>query len=169
MRFHRAFVIPAAGALLLCAAAAQAADSPGKLRAEMAKAERQYIDLYNKVNTNPEFAILCRMDKTTGSSFAVRVCEPRYLVSAKARAASERMESAISAGNSTGGANANGPNVGAGNGGAAGTTSLADKDEAFRQNMLQLLQKNPELQALASKRDELQSRYDDATRGKSGH
>jgi len=141
------------------------ADSPGKLRAEMAKAEKQYIALYNKVNTIPEFAIVCRMDTPTGTTFAVRVCQPKYLVAARARSASERMQSAVAAGSATGSANANGPNVGAGFGGG-GPDPAENRDEAFKQNMLELLQKNPELQALGEKRDELQARYDEATRGK---
>jgi hypothetical protein len=145
-----------------------AADSPGKLRSEMAKAERQYIDLYNKLNSNPEFAIVCRMDKPTGTSFAVRVCQPRYLMAASARAASERMQSAVSAGNSTGAANSNGPNVGAGFAGGADGSTAEDKDEAFKQNMLDLLQKSPELQAMGKKRDELQARFDEAMKAKGG-
>ncbi len=155
-------------ALALSAACGQslAADSPGKLRAEMARAERDYIGLYNKVNTNPEFAIVCKMDTPTGTSFAVRVCQPKYLLTANAQSASERMQSAVAAGNSTGGTNANGPNVGAGLGGAGGAPVAPDKDEAFKQNMLDLLQKSPELKALGKKRDDLQVRYNEATRGK---
>ena len=143
-----------------------AADSPGKLRAEMARAERDYVDLYNKVNTNPEFAIVCRMDTPTGTTFAVRVCQPKYLITANARSASERVQTAVAAGNSTGGANANGPNVGTGFGGAGGVSVADDKDEAFKQNMLDLLQKSPELQALGKKRDDLQARLNEATKGK---
>jgi len=152
--------------LALCCASgvSVAADSPGKLRGEMARAEKEYIELYNKVNTNPEFAIVCRMDKPTGTTFAVRVCQPKYLITANARSASDRMQSAVAAGNSTGGANSGGPNVGAGFGGGAAVPG-ADKDEAFKQNMLDLLQKSPELQALGKKRDDLQARFNEATRG----
>jgi hypothetical protein len=165
MRSHGLAV---ASVLTLCAAcsSALAADSPGKLRTEMARAERDYITLYNKVNTNPEFTIVCRMDTPTGTSFAVRVCQPKYMVTANARSASERLQSAVTASSSTGGANANGPNVGAGFTGAGGVTVAADKDEAFKQNMLELLQKSPELQALGRKRDDLQARFNEATRGK---
>ncbi|MFO1502565.1 MAG: hypothetical protein U1F39_01985 [Steroidobacteraceae bacterium] len=160
---------PALKLAIICAASmgiARAADSPGKLRSEMAKAERDYIALYNKLNTTPEFAIVCRMDTPTGTSFAVRVCEPKYLIAANARSASQRMQSAVAAGNSTGSANSGGPNVGAGAAGDGGTVTV-DKDAAFRQNMLDLLQKNAELKALGDRRDELQARYDEATRGKS--
>lgn len=166
MNSSRAMAIGCAFALLTSGGTALAADSPGKLRSEMAKAERQYIELYNKLNTNPEFAIVCRMDTPTGTSFAVRVCQPKYLMTANARSAGERMQSALAAGNSTGSANSSGPNVGVGFGGSGGESPATGKDEAFRQNMLDLLQKSPELTALGRKRDELQSRYDEATKGK---
>jgi hypothetical protein len=159
--------IVSALALLAALQGAFAADSPGKLRSEMVKVEREFINLYNKANTNPEFAILCRMDTPTGTSFAVRVCQPRYLIASNAKTASELIQSAVAATTLTGPANANGPNVGAtfdGNGGAV----APDKDEAFKQNLLGLLRKSPELQALGKKRDDLQTRFNEATKGKGG-
>jgi hypothetical protein len=168
-RFAGVDVVRVCAVLLLpMGANALAADSPGKLRSEMAKAERQYIELYNKVNSNPEFAIVCRMDTPTGTSFAVRVCQPKYLMAANARAASERMQSAVSAGNATGAANSNGPNVGAGFAGSAADATAEDKDAAFKQNMLDLLQKSPELQAMGKKRDDLQARFDETMKAKGG-
>jgi hypothetical protein len=158
--------ILSAFALQVACASAVAAESPGKLRTEMARAEREFFDLYNKANTNPEFAIVCKMETPTGTNFAVRVCRPRYLITANAESASERMQAAIAAGNATG-PNANGPNVGAGVA-AGGGDAVADKDKAFKQNMLDVMQKSPELQALGKKRDELQTRYDDVMKGKSG-
>jgi hypothetical protein len=166
MKISRGLALVPGLALFCASGVGVAADSPGKLRAEMARAERDYIELYNKVNTNPEFAIICRMDTPTGTTFAVRVCQPKYLIVANARSAAERMQSAVSAGNSTGGANSNGPNVGVGFGGGGVAPAAADKDEAFKQNMLDLLQKSPELQALGKKRDDLQARFNEATRGK---
>ncbi|HXC57893.1 MAG TPA: hypothetical protein VN645_01175, partial [Steroidobacteraceae bacterium] len=65
------------GLLLAVCTGATAQEKPGKLRSEMAKAEKEYVDLYNKVNTDPQFAIICKMDTPTGSNFAVRVCQPR--------------------------------------------------------------------------------------------
>jgi len=166
MKISSGFALVSALAMFCTSGVGVAADSPGKLRTEMAKVERQYIDLYNKVNTNPEFAIVCRMDKPTGTSFGVRVCQPKYLITANARSAAEQIQFAVSAANATGGANANGPNVGAGFGGAAAANSAVDKDEAFKQNMLDLLQKSPELQALGKKSNELQARLTEATKGK---
>jgi hypothetical protein len=144
----------------LCGAAA-AAENPGKLRTEMAKAEQDYISLYNKLNTERQFDIVCVTDRPTGSSLSTRTCQARYLMHAAANAATERMQSAVAGAISTGGANANGPNVGAAAGGGA-LTEQADKLQAFRQNIIDVQQKSPELQALGRKRDELQQRYNAA-------
>lgn len=165
MKSTRGVMVAFAIALLAAPTGALAAESPGKLRAEMTKAERQYIDLYNKVNTNPEFAIACRMETPTGSNFPVRICQPKYVVTANARTSGERMHSAIATGVNTGAANSNGANVGAGAG--AGHASVDEaKEEAFKQNMLDVLQRSPELQELGRKRDDLQARYDEATKGR---
>jgi hypothetical protein len=165
MKGTRGLVVASALALLAAQASTLAAESPGKLRAEMTRAEKEFIDLYNKVNANPEFAIACRLETPTGSNFAVRICQPKYIVTANARATGERMHSAVTAAVNTGAANSKGPNVGAGLGAGGGSIDEA-KEEAFRQNMLDVLQKNPELQALGNKRDDLQARYDEATKRK---
>lgn len=163
----RVLVMVSALALQIAGASALAAESPARLRTEMARAEREFFDVYNKANTNPEFAIVCKMETPTGTNFATRVCRPRYLITADAQAASEHLQAAIEAGTATGPANANGPNVGAPVA-AGGGNGTADKDQAFRQNVLEVMQKSPELQALGKKRDDLQTRYDEAMKGKSG-
>lgn len=155
-------------ALLVTCGNALAADSPGKLRSEMAKAEREYIALYNKLNTVPEFAIACRMDTPTGTKFAVRVCQPKYVVDANARSASEIMKFAKDSLDTTAAGSAGGSNAGAGQNGDGGGFATGGKDEAYRQNVLDLMRRNPELQALGKKRDTLQASYDEATRSKSG-
>lgn len=145
-------------------AMAQQKEKPGKIRSEMTRAEKEYVDLYNKLNTDPRFAIVCVTDRPTGSSMPVRVCQPRYVMSAREASASQRMQAASTASDSTGQANAAGPNVGAAVAGG-GIVGAADVDEAFRQNMLAVQQKSPELQALGMKRDELQARYNEALKG----
>lgn len=155
------------GLLLAVCGSAGAADSPNKLRAEMARAEQDYITLYNKLNTERQFDIVCATSKPIGSSIPVKTCQARYLLRAAAVAASERMQSAVAAGNSTGGANASGPNVGAVTAGGA-VAGQADKLQAFRQNILDVQQLSPELQALGRQRDELQKRYNEIMKGGSG-
>ncbi|RYG73233.1 hypothetical protein EON80_03435 [bacterium] len=82
-------------------------------------------------------------------------------MAAKEQAASERMTSAVSAGQSAGSASERGPTFGNSVSGGASNVPLAElatKDAAFRQNMLEVLQKSPELQALGKQRDDLSAR-----------
>jgi hypothetical protein len=151
--------------MLLVCTAAVASESPSKVRNEMTKAEKQYIDLYNKLNEVEEFDISCTENRATGTTFVNRVCQPRYLTRAKEKSATERMQAAVAAGESTGQANSRGPDVGAASVGG-GATVVMDKNEAFRKNLLEVLQKSPELQELARKRDELQARYRELSAGK---
>jgi hypothetical protein len=155
-------------ALLLLAAGpmSQAADRPRDLQAEMVRVENEYFTLYNQLNTDHQYDMVCRKERPTGSSFDVRICQPQYVLTAKEATASNRMQSAVSAGQSAGPANSAGPDVGNTVPGVAGQLN---KDDAFRKNMLDVLQKSPELQALGKKRDELQARYDAATKGTGGH
>ena len=144
--------------LITVCGSAYAAESLGKLRSEMAKTEKQFFDLYNKLNTDPQFAILCRRDTPTGTKFAVRVCQPKYQMQAAEKSANEQLHAALTTTDRNGAAGANGLNVGAWAGG--GPATVQDADDAFRKNMLAALQKSPELQALGKRRDALQARYD---------
>jgi hypothetical protein len=85
------------------------------------------------------------------------------VLTAKENAASERVHSAIASGEASGPANARGPDVGNEVAGGAQAVQLS-KEDAFRKNMLDVLQNSPELQALGKKRDELQARYEAATK-----
>jgi hypothetical protein len=153
--------------LLTMCAGAIAKDSPARLRSEMVKAEKQYFELYNKLNTDPQFEIVCFNDKPTGSNFATRVCRARYLLDARQTSAREHMQGAISASATSGPGNAAGANAGIPLAGA-GVPAQPEKDEAFRKNVLQIQKNSPELQALGRKRDELQKRLDDASDDKDG-
>jgi hypothetical protein len=158
-------ILGAAAALVASGAFAQ--EKPGKIRTEMAKAEKAYIDLYNRLNTKPEFAFVCRMDKPTGSSLAVRVCQPRYVLNVKEKSATEVMQAAVAAGDSPGSPNVRGPNVGAVVVGGV-EAGQPDMDEAFRQNLLAVQAGSPELRALRKQHDELQARHDAAVKAQKG-
>ena len=151
-----------ATSLLLAAVAttALAAEKAADIRKEMAKTEEAYFALYNKLNSDRQYDIVCRREAETGSTFLKRVCKPRYLERVEQAAASERMQSAIQA-SASAAANSRGPDIGTA---SAGGTSSANGtlDEGFRRNMLEVLEKSPELRALGSKRDELQARLDAA-------
>jgi hypothetical protein len=145
---------------------AAAADSPSKLRSEMTKVEKEYVELYNKLNTDREFDIVCKMQQPTGTRFPVRVCQPRYLINAAEVAATETMQSAMQS------ASATRDNVGQPTGGlgvasmGAAAPGQSAKQQAFFLHVADVQQKSPELQALGKKREELQVRYTEATQGK---
>ena len=150
--------------LLIASGFAVAADNPRDLQDEMVRVENEYVALYNKLNTDDQFDIVCRKERATGSRFETRVCKPQYQLTAQENVASERVHSAIASSESSGPANSGGPDVGnAVPGGAPGTR--VTKDQAFRENMLSVLQHSPELQALGKKRDDLQARYETVTKG----
>lgn len=146
-------------ALLAASTAAASAEKASDIRKEMAKVEEQYFALYNKLNTDRQYDMVCRREAETGTTFLKRVCKPRYVERAQQSAASERMQSAIQASATAGAANTRGPDVGATAAGAAATTA-ASTEEGFRKNMLAVLEKSPELQELGRKRDALQARLD---------
>lgn len=154
---------PLLGVLLLAAgAAAFAAEKASDIRKEMTKVEEQYFALYNKLNADRQFDMVCRREAETGSTFLKRVCKPRYLERAQQTAAAERMQSAIQA-SASASATTRGADVGASTAAGVGGTT-GGLEEGFRKNMLEVLEKSPELQALGKKRDELQARLDALTK-----
>jgi hypothetical protein len=160
MNPKRMLLWPVLAVMLLGATATGAAESKSKLRSQIVKAENEFFSLYNKLNTDHQYDMVCRMERATGSNFDSRVCQPRYMLTAKESAASERMRSAVSSPVTTGQANGSGqPNVGAAVG-DTGTVNVQARQEAMRKNMLDVLQKSPELQELGRKRDELQASLD---------
>lgn len=131
--------------------AALGADSPSDLRRQIAKAEKDFFTLYNKLNSDRQYDMICKTDRTTGTTMAARVCQPRYVEASQRATSSERIQTAARGG----------PGVDAVNPGAAVGVS---QEEGFRQNMREVLAKSPELQALGQKRDELQARLDAITK-----
>ena len=86
------------GLLFLAVTTAASAETAMRIRREMTKVESQYFALYNKLNTEKQFDMVCRMEAPTGSNFMRRICQPRYLESAKQTSASERIDAANHAG-----------------------------------------------------------------------
>ena len=44
-----------------------------------------FIELYNTLNTDPQYDVICKWQKTIGSQIARKTCEPRYIKSYRAR------------------------------------------------------------------------------------
>ncbi len=139
-------------------------EKPSAIRAEMTKTEEAYFALYNKLNTDRRFDMVCRKEKATGTNFLTRVCQPRYVLDVQESRASERIRNATSVdGANAGSGNGNSPSFGY----TAGIVTTADAgplQDAFRKNMLDVLEKSPELKALGQKRDELEQRLAAATK-----
>jgi hypothetical protein len=130
---------------------ASSAETPSGLRKQIAKTEQEFFALYNKLNTDRQYDMICRMDRATGTTLTARVCQPRYIEAAKRVDATERMQTATHAGP---GMDATNP-----------STGLSFwQDDGFRKNMLEVMQKSPALQALGEKRDALQARLDELTK-----
>jgi len=124
------------------------AETPASLRREIAKTEQEFFALYNTLNTDRQYDMLCKMDRETGTTLAKRVCKPRYVEAVQRDHAAERVQAAARGG----------PGIDATN---PGTAPSFWQDDGFRKNMLAVMQKSPKLQALGEKRDALQVRLDE--------
>jgi hypothetical protein len=120
------------------------------LRREVFKAEDRFYERFNTLNTNDDFDIHCRMDKPTGTIVPQRECRIQFLAEAGAMDAREFLQGLTTA------AAARGVH-----------TPLAvlqplwlQRREEYRQTAKALLEKNPELLALATEWGRLREQYD---------
>lgn len=60
------------------------------LEKSIEKSRVAFYDLFNSVNENKKFDIICRLEKPLGSNIAERVCEPRYFKELRAQLIQER-------------------------------------------------------------------------------
>jgi hypothetical protein len=146
---------PAAWAAMLLlvslSGAAFCAENPASLRQQIAKTEQEFFALYNTLNTDPQYEMVCKMERETGSPFAKRVCQPRFFQATQQATAANRMQAAVHGGL---GAEAS----------TLGSAPSFWQDDGFRRHMLEVLQKSPKLKALGEKRDALQIRLDELTK-----
>lgn len=138
--------------LVPLSAAALSGESASDLRQQIAKTEQEFFSLYNKLNTDPQYEMICKMDRDTGSSFANRVCQPRFFQAAQQATASNRMQAAAHGG------------LGAEATTAGSAPTSFWQDDGFRKHMLEVLRQSPKLKALGDKRDALQIRLDQLTK-----
>src|SRR5262249_31411740 len=102
--------------------------------------------------TDPQYEMVCKMERADGSTFATRVCQPRYVEAAQQASASQRLQAATHAGR-----------VDATSASTAASPFWRD-DEGFRKNMLDALQKSPSLQVLGERRGARQARLEELTK-----
>ncbi len=62
-----------------------------ELDAYIIEAEDQFYEIFNAINSDDRFDIICRKETRIGSNIPVRVCPPRFLVEAMADNASNYM------------------------------------------------------------------------------
>lgn len=121
------------------------ADKTADLEKQLAAATDEYYALYNKLNADPQYDMVCRMERETGTKFEKRVCLPRYARDSQTADASQTMQSATQAMAPTNGVVASGK----------ASTASSSKAEGYLNNMRAVLEKSPELLAIAQKRNAL--------------
>jgi hypothetical protein len=128
MNNSKRIVIAMTALLLTGAVGPAAAGSPSDLRKQIAKAEQEYVALYNKLNTDPRYEVVCEKSAPrTGSLFSERGCKPRNLI---------QPSSAVDDYSRL-------------------PTATALQQEQFRKNVASVTERSPELQALAAKLEAL--------------
>lgn len=55
-----------------------------QLKRAFKKQQMAFIELYNSVNTDAQFDVICKWRKFTGSQIARKLCEPRYMIDFRA-------------------------------------------------------------------------------------
>lgn len=55
-----------------------------QLKRAFKKQQMAFIELYNTINTNAQFDVICKWRKFTGSQIARKLCEPRYIIDFRA-------------------------------------------------------------------------------------
>ncbi len=128
-----------------------------RLRQEIVEAEDRFFALYNDLNTRDEFDIVCQTVQHTGTIMKSRSCFPR-IVEIATGAEAEAFADAIDRNSS--GDKAARPRA------TPASVVLAAKSPEYKDNILRLLRKHPELRALVSERDALQRRYDKVRKSK---
>ena len=109
------------------------------MRAELVKLEDQFYAEYNKLNTDRQYDVVCRMEAYTGSHLLSRVCEPAFVAGAER----EETRAALQ-----------------GHAVPLAILTIQEKTPGYQKNMATLVEKHPELFRLVKERSELAQRYE---------
>jgi hypothetical protein len=147
----RKFLAPACALLFALVPPAFAADPPvsaevtvrakrelEKIRLEINAAQDRFIDKYNELNKDPQYAMKCSEEAHTGSRFTHHKCVPEFVNTATSFEARGALDGHVV---------------------APAALVIASKRDSFQQNMLAIASKSPELQDLAREHSDLQARY----------
>lgn len=110
-----------------------------EMRAKLIEAEDRFYELYNKLNTDDQFDVVCSMEKRTGTNISARVCRPVFV-----NDATEEEAKAFLAGYFV----------------PPAQMVIADKYPQFEKHMLAVINKQPELRKLIREHEKLQQRYE---------
>jgi hypothetical protein len=130
-----------------------------ELRDDVIEAEDRVYALYNELNKDEQFDIVCHQAVRTGMVMSERVCRPKLVEAAtseeargflEAVQANEQLRDAPDAGQLY---RSRGPNA---------NLVIASKKAQYTENVLRLLRESPRLRELASERDAAQNRYEKA-------
>jgi hypothetical protein len=119
------------------------------MQLEAIAAEDRFYERFNALNTRDEFDVRCQMEKATGTKVPQRQCRVRFLVEAGAVNGQEFHEGLIY------GRGINAPLA------VLNAQWLVRRDE-YRQTARDLIEKDPELKALALEWVRLQQRFEHA-------
>ena len=120
-----------------------------QLKREAIEAEDRFFEHFNALNTKDDFDIHCRMDKATGTRVPKRQCRIQFLADAAAIDGEEFYRGLFN------GRGVNTPD-------AALLPLWLQRREEYRQTARALLEKNPQLLALATEWVRLREHYDRA-------
>ena len=122
------------------------------LKREMIEVEDRFYKRFNTLNTNDDFDIHCQMDKPTGTIVPQRQCQMQFLVEAGATDGQEFHRGLIGTSSNR---NVNTPL-------AVLQPLWLQRRAEFRATARALLEKDPELLALATRLARLRAEYDQA-------
>jgi hypothetical protein len=121
-----------------------------ELEREVIVAEDRFYKRFNTLNTNDDFDIHCRMEEMTGTRVPQRQCRIKFLADAQAMDSQEFLKGLTSA------SGASGMNTPV----AALMPQWVQRRDEYRQTAKALLEKDPELLALANEWLRLHEQYD---------
>lgn len=110
-----------------------------KIRLEIDAAQDRFIDKYNELNKDPQYAMKCSDDARTGSRFTRHNCVPEFVNTATNAEARGALDNHVV---------------------PPAALVIASKRDGFQQNILNVASSSPELQNLAREHSDLQARYD---------
>jgi hypothetical protein len=123
-------------------------EKPSDIRKQLAAVTAEFYALYNKLNTDRQYDMICKKDPETGTRFEKNVCLPRYARESQHSVAIEYMQAAT---------HAFSIGYGIAMPGEVSSKGSSPKWDGYLDNIRGVLEKSPELQALAEKRDDLRA------------